>query len=126
MALTKQYGWYVENGQIAIVEGSTSENKTWDAVSTTGKTVKLIVRCLPTNFDKNLTDADKTINLPSIFRRTIADLAISRFYEIPPYNENSIALTRHFFSKYTAGLKEIKKYSNNNLTGAEQIVPHYF
>lgn len=123
---TKQYGWYIENGQLAIVEASSDGESQWDTISTTGRTVKLITKCLPTDFDTNLDDSTKTINIPSMFRRTIADLAISRFYEMPPFSEASIPMARHFYAKYNEGLKEIKVYANRDFTGAEQIVPHYF
>jgi len=56
----------------------------------------------------------------------IADLAISRFYEQPPFNENSLRLAGHFFNKYKAQLKELKKYYKSNHQSGGSIVPYYF
>ena len=126
MALEKSYGWYVENNQIALVEQSSDGKTLYDTISTSSKTVKMLVSCLATDFDTTLTDDDKTYNLPTMFRRVIADLAISRFYELPPFNENSIALAKFFYGKANAGIQEIRHYANIDFASAERIVPHYF
>jgi hypothetical protein len=127
MSLTKNYGWYVENEQIAIVEPNTSNDSgNWQTITTSGKTVKIVARCIATDFDSTITDDDKTNNLPSRFRRMIADLAISRFYEQPPFGESNLQLAAHFYNKYRSQLKGLKGYLRSNHKSSGTIVPYYF
>ena len=100
--LSKDYAWYVENGQIAIVEPSTSGDTTWQAISDSGRTVKIYAERNATDFNSTLTDDNKTYNLPNRFRRIIAYLVISRAYEIPPHI--NLDMARHFYNKYREGL----------------------
>ena len=125
MALSKSYSWYIENGQIAVVEPSTdTDSNLWTAISTADKTVRVYARRFATDFDTTLTDDNKTINLPNRFRRTISDLAISKGYEIPP--NVSLELAGHFYNKYKTKLREMKKVKNANYQRGGTISAWYY
>jgi len=124
MALSKRYSWYIEGNTIAIVEPDTSSDSDWQAISTTGKTFKIVAGLNATGFDSILTDDDKTYNIPSRFRRSIADLAISKGYEVPP-NVN-LDMAEHFYNKYKTKLKDMKKVARGQYQSKGIISGWYY
>jgi len=124
MALSKRYSWYIEGNTIAIVEPDTSSDSDWQAISTTGKTFKIVAGLNATGFDSILTDDDKTYNIPSRFRRSIADLAISKGYEVPP-NVN-LDMAGHFYNKYKTKLKDMKKVARGQYQSKGIISGWYY
>ena len=125
MALEKDYHWYIENGQIAIVEPNSGTTGTdWKAISTADKTVKVFAERYATDFDTDLTDDGKTVNIPDRFRRAIADLVISWGYERLPNQD--IKLAGHFYNKYKTQLREMKKMRNSNYRRGGVISPWYY
>lgn len=124
MALSKRYSWYIEGNTIAIVEPDTSSDSDWQAISTTGKTFKIVAELNATEFNSTLTDDDKTYNIPSRFRRSIADLAISKGYEVPP-NVN-LDMAGHFYNKYKTKLKDMKKVARGQYQSKGIISGWYY
>ena len=125
MALEKDYGYYIENGKIAIVQpNSESTGGDWQDITTAGKTIRIFAERLATDFDTTLTDDNKTVNLPERFRRLIADLVIARGYEMP--QSKDLEMHKHFFAKYQARLRDMKKARNANYQKGGTISPWYY
>lgn len=124
MSLSKKYAWYIENGQVAIIETSTTGDTAWQAVSTSGLTFKMLAEIQATDFDTDLTDSSKTNNLPNRFRRVIADLVISKGYEIPPNIE--LKMAGHFYNKYIKRLRDMKKTKNRRFQSQGHISGWYY
>ncbi len=125
--LSKTYAWYIENGQLALVESNsdTDINSRWQSISTAGKTIRMFAVYKATEFDSTLSDDDKTYNLDNRFRYLLADYVIARGYE-DPRNMN-LKAAGYFLNKFRNGLRTMKKTKNSRqLEGSVPVRPSYY
>ena len=125
--LETTYAWYIEDGNIALVEANCSRDiaSNWQSISTAGKTVRIHAVYKATSFTTTLTDDDKTYNLDSRFRYILSDYVIARGYE-DPRNMN-LKAAGYFLNKFRSGIRTIKKTKNNRqLEGSTPIRPSYY
>jgi len=125
MALTQNIYWYMEDGKIMIVKDGTSDTGNVVPLTESGQTIRVYAKCLATDFDSDITDANKTNNLPNRWRRIIADLAISRGYDTIPSGDFELDRKQAgaFYSKYRAMVKSMVKEERGNQQSGGMIVP---
>lgn len=124
MSTISDYGWYYENGKIAIVVKDATSPDGWKAVDVSDRDVRIKATHYATPFTSNLDDTDKTYSLPGRFQHIIAMLAISRGYSVPPHNDQQQAA--HFYRQYAALLKSMKKVVRSKGRHNTVLVGHYY
>mgnify|MGYP003650307043 CR=1 FL=1 len=124
--------WYLNTRRLGIVEKSTGrvvsrdgKSSQYTSCSVTDVEIRLLVTAYPTLFTQdNLADNTVLALVPGSFERTIIDYVIANGYMLPAnFQPPAVQL---FQSKYDAGVKEAKKFSNKSASGTGRIVPCEF
>ena len=118
MATNKEYAYFIERGNIGIVEKVNGE---WKSITEDDKEIRIFCTALADHFTEDLNGASI---IPAQFHQGLAYKVISDGYK-DPRNLN-LDLAQYFEAEYIKCIKMAKKYAKMQHYSSGQTIPQEF